>query len=324
VKHSRLAALVFLALSGAFACRAPEPHAQVVASNDIAHRNAACGDCHADIAREWSQSLHKHAHDDPSYVAALAREPTARDFCERCHAPEGRTKEAFEIGVACTTCHPTTHSPPPTSTSTSTSTSTCSPCHEFTFPDRTSSPLLSDRMQLTMTEHARSDFAATSCTACHMPRTAEKPHASHVFAASRDRDVLSRALTVAARRTSARSIEIVLSPSGVGHAFPTGDLFRRLVVGIERTNAHGERIDFERRVIGREFAIEHGRQVQRADTRPGAPEHRDARVSFVLSSVPEEEGAPVRWFVEYQRVADVRGDAASVEESIIVAKGTVQ
>jgi hypothetical protein len=179
-------------------------------------------------------------------------------------------------------------------------------------------------MQLTMTEHARSDFSATSCSGCHMPRTGEKKHASHLFAASRDKTILLRALTVTARRVSARSIELVLSPSGVGHAFPTGDLFRRLVVGVERTNASGERIDFERRVLGRVFEMEGGRQMQRADTRPGAPDQREARVSFDLAPAGEEERARVRWFVEYQRVADVRGDVASIEESIVVAEGTVQ
>jgi len=35
------------------------------------------------------------------------------------------------------------------------------------------------------------------------------------------------------RRTRSTRVEISLVPTGVGHAFPTGDLFRRLEVAVE-------------------------------------------------------------------------------------------
>src|SRR5690606_8289471 len=108
----------------------------------------------------------------------------------------------------------------------------CSGCHEFSFPDG------AGKMQLTVTEHRASTRASTPCEGCHMPRIAvDRPRASprgrerrdHRFVASRDPAVLARAATIRATR-SAAAVTIHLEPRDVGHALPTGDIFRRLRV----------------------------------------------------------------------------------------------
>ena len=69
-------------------------------------------------------------------------------------------------------------------------------------------------------------------------------HADHRFAAARDEAFVKSAVTVRATRTSPSTIEVTLAPAAVGHAFPTGDLFRRV-----RITAGGKQ-----RFLARHFA----------------------------------------------------------------------
>jgi hypothetical protein len=279
--------------------------------------NGRCEACHADEASEWRVSLHHAAHDDPSYLASFAREPKA--FCTGCHAPEGTAPEVASLGVSCTTCHASAHAPGAAALAIG---DTCASCHEFSFPDRATSSRPADRMQLTETEHAASELAASTCTDCHMPRVegASHPHRDHRFAASRDPDALRRAVGVAARLVDGDVVEVTLRPGRTGHAFPTGDLFRRLVVGVELLNAEGERVDFGMQTLGRTFEARGSQQTQIADTRPGAPGQPEARLRFPL---PGAGHGKVRFWVDYQRVQGAHGEAFEVDESTRVFEGMI-
>lgn len=56
--------------------------------------------------------------------------------------------------------------------------------------------------------------------------SSSRPHRSYGFAATRDPDFLRQAAR--AVRDGATTLVLPLAPGAVGHAFPTGDLFRRL------------------------------------------------------------------------------------------------
>ena len=318
MRRSHPSKIVAFALAAGCA-RAPEAaHIPLSApAPPVVGANAGCESCHADEAAEWRGSLHRAAHDEPSYAASFAREPQA--FCDSCHAPEGAAPQAASLGVACTTCHASAHVSGPLAKD---DTRACASCHEFSFPAR-ASPLPADRMQLTETEHAGSALAARTCTDCHMPlvQGALRPHRDHRFAASRDVEALRRAVVVSARLLESDVVEVTLRPGLVGHAFPTGDLFRRLVVGVELLNAEGERVDFGMQTLGRTFELRGARQTQLADTRPGAPGQPEARLRFPLAGA---RGSRIRFWVDYQRVQGAHGEAFEVDESTRVFEDVIE
>jgi hypothetical protein len=89
-------------------------------------------------------------------------------------------------------------------------------------------------MQQTVDELAASALRESSCVSCHMPRLGPGPgHLSHRFLGGHDEVTLRQALTVEAQRLSASVIRLILRPQQVGHALPTGDMFRRLQVRVE-------------------------------------------------------------------------------------------
>ena len=200
--------------------------------------NAACEGCHRDIADEWRQSLHHTSFSDSDFQRSFALEPSA--FCHDCHAPErGAAGEA--MGVGCITCHVPSGSVPLAAPAKDTESdagaphaalrldafatqAACASCHEFLFPDAQlrSSPLA---MQRTVSEAAG---RGERCASCHMSKRGG--HADHRFAASRDPGMVKSAVTVTALRVAPTVVEITLTPAREGHAFPTGDLFRRVRV----------------------------------------------------------------------------------------------
>jgi len=214
----------------------------------------------------------------------------------------------------------------------------CKNCHEFAFPDSAlrRSPLL---MQSTVSEHAASSAAAQTCADCHMPvtltRPGERPHRDHRFRASRDPEFLRRALTVSAQRGPG-VVRFTLRSQGVGHAFPTGDLFRRLEVGVEVVADDYRVLQRSTALLTRHFKPDGaGSFVHRAllrDTRigptalPGAGgDHGpvgERQVELPVTA-PGPDARGIAWWVSYQRVAFPRaGDqAAEIEADIILASG---
>jgi hypothetical protein len=230
----------------------PGPAKGPITDSSRLDRNDDCLACHTDVAREWSHSLHRRSFEDPMFQAALARE---RDggFCRACHAPEADprrepTAREASAGVACVSCHldgkdgVVLAAPDPGAddrevphalrrTSAFASPDACAGCHEFWFPSggRAGHEL---KMQRTITEHERSPFADESCQSCHMPptRSDARVHHDHGFAVVGRPEMLRAAVSISATRPEPGRVVLELSPNLVGHAFPTGDLFRRLVV----------------------------------------------------------------------------------------------
>lgn len=137
--------------------------------------------------------------------------------------------------------------------------------------------------------------------------------------------MLQSALSVQAYRGTNESIHVVLSAANVGHAVPTGDMFRRLEV---RARVLKEELAARPVVLARRFAmIPSGnghsgvRRVQVGDDRvPSNGETREVDLEF-SEAIREKD---IAWEVAYQRMpaamASVWGVDAKADE-IIVARG---
>jgi hypothetical protein len=152
-------------------------------------------------------------------------------------------------------------------------------------------------MQSTLTEHRVSAFAADPCQSCHMPRGADGRRA-HGFAASRDPVMLRSAVHAKAER-SGDEVIVELTPAAVGHAFPTGDLFRRLSVELGHEDDDGEWIELDAIVLTRRIRDRRGHgRVQVADDRPGASPG-PTRVNLRAT---DRSDRALGWRVVYERV----------------------
>jgi hypothetical protein len=323
----------------------PAPRAHRTTAPDIKKANDECASCHAEIAEEWRASLHRQAWIDPVFQKAYAIEPAA--FCRGCHAPEAKPStmpgEAEQaVGVGCTTCHVQGETIVGAAVSgraphgvfgdaRMATRQACAACHQFDFPGE---PL---PMQDTLNEHAASSFAATECQACHMPLVLPKgpsarPHKSHAFRVIDDPSMIRRAARLSASRLSARKVEITVAAGDVGHAFPTGDMFRRLEVRAEALSASGEVIAKADPVtLGRTFT-DRPRDPEKSlafhrteaeDTRVPPPGAGPARV-VELSFGKPVGAARIRWQVAYQRMGNAMAASFGVEQAIdevIVGEG---
>ncbi|PRQ02346.1 Doubled CXXCH motif [Enhygromyxa salina] len=334
--------LGLLAVAGTHSAQGPGPRARALEplAAEALLDNAACVRCHTEQARDWSASSHQTAFVDPAFQVAHAIEPRA--YCRACHAPEADPADpgitpAASLGVACVSCHvrdgEILAGPGPARSADSPHAvrrdagldqpASCGACHEFDFPDGA----LRDRplaMQRTVTEHAGSRFAARSCVSCHMPRL-DDGRRSHRFAASRDPAMLRDAVRVAAERRGPSSVRITLRPGRVGHAFPTGDLLRRIEVGAVAVGPAGEG-EPRRRYLARHFGDRAQRSgiVVRDELFDDRVPARGLRVvDLELPDAPERD---VRWWVDYQRVAHQRSSDprdAVLDGSLALAGGTL-
>lgn len=296
------------------------------AAEDRVALNDVCALCHTTQAEQWSGSEHATAFTDAPFTAALAREPQA--FCRGCHAPEQDPRltevtPASAIGVACVSCHVDDTAPVTVRDGhlALVDAVDCASCHEFGFPDDAlrEHPLA---MQRTATEHRDSPAADQSCASCHMERATTGAH-DHRFAVTRDAAVIGRSLDIAATRPTATRIRVVLDAAAVGHAVPTGDLFRRLEVGAEVIDGSGRPARrwlgrrFETRIDARGIAL-----VQEvADDRVPAGGSRE-----VVVELADAAGHDVRWWVRHQRVAFPRGRdpaAAVLDGETTIAEGVL-
>lgn len=314
------------------------PRATRSSAHDAVAENARCERCHEDIAAEWRGSQHQTAFTDPTFQAALAIEP--KTFCRSCHAPEDPDAQSADgphtLGIGCVTCHLQGEvviageghgvSFPSHRVSRSESFGTaaaCAGCHQFPFDDveRRNAPL---DMQRTIEEHELSLDSAETCADCHMPRAAQG-HRSHAFASTRSQKDLEKAIVGVARRTSPTRVSISLVSDGVGHAFPTGDLFRRLAVRAEVTGPDNRVLTGATRYLARHFAT--GRDRFDAPIREELYDNRlkPGETSIIeLDLGPAAEGMPVRWFVSLERVlhvADHQEASAILSDSVRLAEG---
>lgn len=322
----RRAVVVGLSFSCLLGCGAPKPDATVdtppmprpgprATPQGVRAKNDACIGCHREAAETWRSSLHAAAFSNPVFGRSFAREPN--EFCVGCHAPEGVAQA--DLGVACITCHDPSgtgavlaapradakDAPHPVRRARAfAGDAACAGCHEFAFPDIAARGDDGAKMQRTIEEHGRSRYASTSCASCHMPR------GSHAFAVASDPAMLKSALDVTARREGEKLV-LVLTATNVGHAVPTGDLFRRLLVvatagDVRREVPLGRRFRFERRGDAR---------IQReiADDRV----HNTRTVEIALPK------GPATWHLDWQRVGGADGDKTIVEDSVRLYEGRV-
>jgi hypothetical protein len=315
-------ALALATLAWAPSPRMPAPATNAYVRGTREATDATCRGCHVAIAKGHDASLHAVSFGDPSFQRGYALERERRGFCRSCHAPEARpdaTPDAFAGGVACVTCHvPTTGAailagegsastaPHAVTRVPDFGTRACVKCHEFSFEGSES---LGEEglMQKTVSEHARSSARQRSCVSCH---------GGHRYAASRDRALLRGALDVTATR-SGSDLVFVLRAKNVGHAFPTGDLFRRLVFRGRGPFGVVEQA-FERTFGGRRNDEGVVQRYERSDSRLVARES-ERRIELSTNDT-------VRWEVVYQRVTfmDVLAPRSTVvEEEIQLAEGTL-
>lgn len=156
-------------------------------------------------------------------------------------------------------------------------------------------------------------------------RRADGRVGNHAFVASRDPDTIRSAAKVSATRSGPTSVRVILSPGDVGHAFPTGDLFRRLTVSAEAIGDDFAVVGHAERHLARHYVeVRSGSaavRVQKSDDRVG-PGGEDRVVDLELGAF--SKGAPIRWRVRYERVEhplSIDGEEAVVEGFVTVAEG---
>jgi hypothetical protein len=290
------------------AARAPQP------TSDRVAQNGTCTSCHEQETKEWNASLHRGAYTNAAFQTALAVEPTA--FCRGCHAPEAEPttppeRAVADLGVGCVTCHASGKDGPHGQKRAA---DTCAGCHEFGFPSARSDDD-GDFMQTTVREHRRSSASMQPCVTCHMPEVGGRR--SHAFSEVRDRSWLAEHLDVKAE-IAAGHVRVTLAQRGGGHAFPTGDLFRRLEVGGEVRGVRSVRH------LARHFEIVPGRPGRRLtlDDRVF-----DGPVEIDLDLAPGK-GDDVTWWVSLQRVAEVGTGSdprdATIESEVKLHSGVLR
>jgi hypothetical protein len=310
-----------------------------------------CVQCHSDIAEEWRSSLHRNSWQDPVFQSAYAVEPLA--FCRGCHAPtsdpaKAPSAEAAGNGVDCVACHvqgggiagPGQHAAmaahPVLADVRLGTEAACAGCHQFDFP-KVSRQVVPQAMQNTVREHAQSRFSSTPCQSCHMPVVGTGPgaHRSHDFSVIGNAAMIRRAATVEASLVAASEVAVVVTAAAVGHAFPTGDMFRRLEVRADVRDTRGATTGTLRPVmLARRFGdVPRGgpgsalgfQRVQTGDDRvtpPGAGPAR--RVTFTVP--PSPSAARVHYQVVYQRMSAPMASAFRIDralDEIVLAEGDV-
>jgi hypothetical protein len=208
----------------------------------------------------------------------------------------------------------------------------CASCHQFDFPTH-AHQVAPEPMQDTLAEHASSTRKDTPCQSCHMPIVdgPDGKHRSHTFSVIGDPAMLRRALKVDAQYAQGR-VTLALSAGEVGHAFPTGDMFRRLEVRAEAIDAAGRVVArAEPEILARTFTDvprdPHGseltfQRVQSSDTRVPAPGLGPRHVELLMPRAPK--GTRLRWSVVYQRMSTPMADAFGVSQvldEVVVAQG---
>lgn len=285
--------------------------------------------------------MHRNSHSNASYQRQFNRQPLA--FCQACHAPEADPLAKIvpatlsEMGVGCVTCHvqndaiisvtgaranATPHALKPTAELGTAA--ACAACHQFPFPSslKLGVPTL---MQSTIQEHQGSPFSAASCAQCHMPF--RNGHRNHTFAVTQDDVVIQNAVSVGVARTGAR-IAFRLASRGVGHAVPTGDLFRRIALRAEVVDLTGKTLESQTRYLSRHFGFMRGSDGQFLkmevgdDRLPATGEVRSVAMVFGDDATSQ----PIRYRVSYQRVdlpTGVQEEQAHVESEVVLAQGVL-
>lgn len=248
-----------------------------------------CERCHVAIGAAHARSLHARAAIDPLFRRELARVPDpalcvgchgadrepAGMGCDSCHGVDGEIRAAHSSGRA---PHPVRVDP------TLGSDEDCARCHQFDFPGRPG-----ERMQATLDEAMLLGPERPRCITCHAGTL------GHTFELSDAMLAASITATATARRESAVvRVRVVLRAGGVGHAVPTGDVYRRLEVRAWLVGVSGSlRTETLSRVFRRELDGLHELDDRRVP--PGGA--RAVELALPLSD--RLHASEVRWAVEW-------------------------
>jgi hypothetical protein len=215
----------------------------------------ACGDCHGAAFESWRTSAHALAATNPIYQAGFRVEP--RRFCVDCHTSAASHAEE---GIACLSCHAGREGRSPAgghvvalrARAELRDPALCRDCHEFATPAFEGAEVrMTDLpMQRTYSEWLayREAGGAETCQSCHMPG------GDHTMRGAHDVELLRGSLAVTSS-VDARGARLTLTSVGVGHALPSGDLFRHLTVEVRPAGDAPESEDAWRVVdrMGRTF-----------------------------------------------------------------------
>lgn len=243
-----------------------------------------CAPCHKPVYENWLKSRHRVALTNELYEESHAREPSP--WCVNCHAPlrlSGSEKTPYrgDEGISCLVCHVRageilTGAPPAVSGQPAhryrvdpqfKDERVCENCHDFNFPTAASAMsegkdfhYTDQPMQSTVTEYrASAYYGKVTCQGCHLFRdTAD----THSFPGGHALGRLSRDLKVEVVRENSDSLTLRIYAQGIGHAFPTGDLFRTL-----RLRVSDERNRYVREIELRHF-FETVPAAERSQTTP--------------------------------------------------------
>ncbi len=333
-----LAAIVGLVSPASIAAVAADD--SVPAITDWQH--ADCAGCHAEIEAEWRKTLHAHAWSDPIVQAELAR--TKAPSCRECHAPASAA--AASRGIDCATCHvrdgvilaaaPSLRGAlahPVRAEPALDTVDACRGCHQFAFADDgVHDP--NEALQDTVAEWQRSTPFADGrmCQACHMPAVRGDDgvsRTSHRLRGIDDPTLLADAVLVRAdaiRRPDGIVVAVAVEVVGnrIGHAFPTGDVFREAILTVRTDGGASDAIVLRRwlaRTIDADGAGHHVRTVD--DTRVPPPGTGTMRDEVLLA---DPSATHVQWELRLHRLSS---DAARTRglhehvEGIAVAHGDV-
>jgi hypothetical protein len=143
------------------------------------------------------------------------------------------------------------------------------------------------------------------CEDCHAPK--HDGRRDHAFASSRDHAKLAAALGVTPLGFDGARVSVALQTRGVGHRFPTGDLYRRVTVLL--TGTRGGRIVCDRTVHLQRDWDEHRRSLQAHDDESFAADTRLGAAPLRIDAACTEAPDRVRVNVDYARGASAHGDA---------------
>jgi hypothetical protein len=269
-----------------------------------------CQGCHAREYQQWAGSRHARAWTNALFTEAF-RESGAPG-CVNCHAPlteqraqhfQGEDTALLQEGVNCAACHLregvllTRRAPSeaalavhPIRQEPALGTADfCGGCHEFPFPSGPTSHL----MQATLTEWRASTAGrqGTACQSCHMPE------ASHAFPGGHDVDFVRGAVGVTWREQDrANQRCAVVRSRNIGHALPTGDLFRRLRLRLCEDAACERPV--RQRWMARWVTATAGGAARETDTRIPVPSAARGAERTECFEWPKQRAAPGYWMLE--------------------------
>lgn len=295
------AALVWLC-----ACHAPAPVRESRPPAAATSSEVTCGGCHRQHFEQWAVSWHRRSFTDADFQSSFAVD--RHELCVSCHAPgKARFGElGANEGVRCVDCHDVAAGHGQRASARAT-TRPCAGCHDFPVPGTEIA------LQTTEREHGESPYAQVACVSCHAPQRSGVR--DHRMAGPRSAEDLRGLIELSAARLGADRVEVHVRPVGIGHRFPTGDLFRRVRVDLVAEDAAGRMVGHLERSFRRDWD-RHTRSL--LTTRKQAAE-QDTRLTAAgerLVVRTSAAAARVRVSMEYDRGRFGVGDELETFASI--------